>query len=232
MLKAIQKSLGSSKPSGGSNSPAGSPVIRSTQQSDKWGISPYSDEDLESNTSSQASSQSAATFYSALTHLSDTSDAFDRQSLQSNSEDDASAQKENEIRQLVEDPKMLTRLRQISLSLDRKKKFKDSLDLLNEYHQAVVHFLPADHIHGLKILNYLADHYIGRKLFNIAESHLVKICTGKERTLGPCDASTIKSKIKLAAVLHIQGNLEDCQTTLSDCLTDCLEAPSPHVRPL
>ena len=227
MLKAIQKSFGNSKLAGSSNSPASSPVIRPSQTSEKRVGAPYSDDDLESNTSSQASSQSAATFYSALTHLSDTSDPFDRQSLHSNAEDDAST--EIEIRELVEDPKMLTRLRQISLSLDRKKKFKESLELLSEFHQAVDHFLPIDHIHGIKIQSYIADHYIGRKMFSKAELHLGKCCTGKARKLGPSDASTIKSNIKHAAVLQIQGNIDDCESTLSDCLAACLDAPSPHV---
>ncbi len=219
MLRAIQKSLGQSKPC--------SPALRPCGLS---GSASYSDDDLESNTSSLASTQSASTFYSALTHLSDTSDAFDRQSLNSNSDYESSSLKDVGIREIVEDSNMLVRLRQICLSLDRKGKFKESLELLNEYFEAATHFLPKGHTHGLKILNYIADHYIARKNFFLAESTMVECCRQKEDALGCTAAGTIKSKIKLAAVLQIQGKHENCEAHLSDCLSACLEASSPHVR--
>ena len=219
MLKAIQRSLGHSKPCSPSIRPAG-----------QHGHAAYSDDDLESNTSSLASSQSASTFYSALTHLSDTGDALDRQSVTSNSDQDAAYLKDVSIREMVEDSHMLARLRQISLSLDRKGKFKESLELLNEYREAATHFLPQGHLHYLKILSYLVDHYISRKNFIMAETILVECCGQKERVLGLSAKGTIKSKIKLAAVFQLQGNLEMCESNLSDCLSACLDAPSPHVR--
>lgn len=213
MLSAIKKSLGNSKP----NSPATRP-------------SAYSEDDLESNTSSVASSASSSTYYSTLTHLSETNDAFERQLFKSNSDQDSTTQKDISIRQLVEDPQMLTRLRHISLGLDRKQKFAESLDLLNEYREAAAHFLPSGHVHTLKILNYLADHYISRKSLKMAESALVECCALKDEFLGFSDTSSIKSKIKLAAVLHSQGNVESCEVHLSDCMSACINAAHTHVK--
>lgn len=218
MLKAIKKSLGHSDPS--------SPAADSASLSS----APYSDSDLESNTSSIASSASASTFYSALTHVSETSDAFDSHSLQWNSEHKDADRKDLSIRQIVEDPKMLARLRQVSLSFYRKGNVKDSLAVLSEYHEAANHFLPVGHKHTLKILDYIADHFIARKLFKYAESHLVECCRQKDISLGMTDVSTIKSKIKLAAVFQLQGSTENCESCLCDCLSACLESPSPQVR--
>jgi hypothetical protein len=215
MLKAIQKSLGNSKPS--------SPAVR------PLGCASYSDDDLESNTSSIASSQSASTFYSALTHLSDSGDAFDRRSSTSNSDSDLSPFRDVGIREMVEDYNMLVRLRQISLSLDRKGKFKESHELLNEYLEASKHFLPKGHMHCLKILSYLADHYITRKNFDMAESMLSECCRLKESVFGSSGAGTIKTKIKLAAILQLQNKIDTSESYLNDCLSACLEAPSPHV---
>ena len=210
MLNAIKKSLGNSKPC----SPAARPPA-------------YADDDLESNTSSIASSESSSTYYSTLTHLSETSDAFDRQSFHSSS--DADLTSHTSIRQIVEDPQMLTRLRHISMNLDRRKKFAESLALLNEYREAAAHFLPAGHSHSLKILNYLADHYIAQKNLSMAESLLIECCKQKESLLGVLDTSTIKCKLKLAAVFQLLGNHENCESSLGDCMTACISAPLPHV---
>jgi hypothetical protein len=218
MLNAIKKSLGHSNPS--------SPAADSASLSS----APYSDSDLESNTSSIASSASASTFYSALTHVSETCDAHDSNSLQLISEQEAADRKDTNIRQIVEDPKMLLRLRQVSLSFYRQGNLDDSLAVLKEFHEAANHFLPAGHKHSLKILDYLADHFIARKLFKNAETHMVECCRQKEIALGTTDMSTIKSKIKLAAVLQLQGNLENCESCLCDCLSACLESPNPQVR--
>jgi hypothetical protein len=217
MLNAIKKSLGHSNPS----SPAADSVSLSS--------APYSDSDLESNTSSIASSASASTFYSALTHVSETCDV-DSNGLQCISEQEAADGKNTNVRQIVEDPKILPRLRQVSLSFYRKGNLDDSLVVLKEFHEAANHFLPVGHKHSLKILDYLADHYIARKLFKNAETYMVECCGQKEIALGMTNMSTIKSKIKLAAVLQLQGNLEKCESCLCDCLSACLEAPNPQVR--
>ena len=213
MLNAIKKSLVNSKP----NSPVSQPAA-------------YLEDDLESNSSSVASSTSSSTYYSTLTHLSEANDAFERQSLNSNSDQDSTSVKDSSIRQLVEDSQMLARLRHISLSLDRRKKFSESVALLNEYREAATHFLPYGHMHSQKILSYLADHYISRKMLSMAETILTECCKQKEEVLGMSATSTIKSRIKLAAVLHLQGNFESSEFHLSDCMAACINAPMPHVR--
>jgi hypothetical protein len=212
MLNAIKKSLGNSKPN--------SPVVRPAA---------YTEDDLESNTSSIGSSASSSTYYSTFTHLSETSDAFERQSTNSNTDEETACVKDTSMRQLVEDSSMLDRLRHITLNLDRRKKYAESFALLNEYREAATHFLPAGHVHGQKILNYLADHYIARKMFSMAESCLIECCEKKDDALGIPHPSTIKSKIKLAAVLHLQNNSESCELYLSDCMSACINASMPHV---
>jgi hypothetical protein len=214
MLKAIKKSLGTSQQT--------SPVVQAQSFA-------YPEEDLESNSSSIASSQSASTFYSALTHLSDAGDVFDRQSLNSNSEQDAVSENVS-IRQIVEDHSMLKHLRQVALNFDRKKNFKESYAILTEYREAANHFLPKGHAHSWKILNYIADHFIAQRLLSSAESSLVECCRIKEESIGASDTRTIKSKIKLAAVFQLLGKIQMCEDELDDCLTACIEAPLPHVR--